>query len=976
MKSETRITILDEKFKKHLDKGYLSKNSIDDYNRYFSNYVSGAQTADNEDLDTQRIYTELINPSTRSEGKFSDSSFYSKENKPQNRRNFNISHAFAESDGISYDLSQQIQNKFEAPSFRKIPGQICVFKNSRLDAINAKKPLKHSISEKPEEFKGSSCKKNYLKNFNDSRDVKSTYRLSDLKGNTFGTTEEESEIDYGSIKKDLFQSKMSEEQSFFKDGVVRLDLSICERRSTILNFRNEIKKRNFDTVKREKQNNGEEMKDELMNAVNTDRMQQTKRKIFNELDTMKKDNSNSNSKSRLELVDPDSVLNVMRDKVTVIRNEHIVEESTEVFLENRSPKKNLFKENYDSLTSCNQTFTQNSDKKDQSEKLRSGSKNTAKKIKKPPFGANVSKDFLCPMNLPKSPNKLKRDVSKDERYLRRENFSLKKNRLADSVSRSKKSARSKKSHERGIGSKSRSPSLYNLDSVLPLKEPKFDSFETRNSALNTARLQNGAIYNKTESLLKAKKPCDSRPNLCYDDLDNDNTPPIAPMLLPEKSLNKSSSHSHTFKNGSFSPLKIFKTKNFLNKTFHYSGQKKQPSMKLLPNKEIRRNSSRGLKKKIFEENKENNQRLNKTQPLPAGISIVYQRKKEKPQKIKEEKIFSSNSIFKVSFYSLLKELSRSSDLRTKKKLKNISDNYTEKNEYKEKVIDFFNQSGLLNNNIEKKSERQERINIFQFFPECLEDEKNFGFFQKREKSKNSKKIREKNLSWKTKKMKNRCRTKFTVIDPRTRKVLLGVDSLPLNAKKVNPTIQKMEDIRSRLKQNELKEALRPCLFFLNGQGKHLHFFDLMRRKHANVHSPIMKTPGRTIDDYYIKGNSIFVKVAGNSLTFFKISEFSKMNSETFGGEILAVSSLGDEKVMVLTKNKDFIEFYDVKEKVKYKILVELGGEKSGSLKGIQVDGEVENVGFLKLMPDNRVFVLRNDFVIFEMNLRLEMIKMR
>ena len=55
--------ILDEKFKKDMRSGYISKNSISDYENYFSNYLS--KKADKNELmkqlnyDTARIRKEL-----------------------------------------------------------------------------------------------------------------------------------------------------------------------------------------------------------------------------------------------------------------------------------------------------------------------------------------------------------------------------------------------------------------------------------------------------------------------------------------------------------------------------------------------------------------------------------------------------------------------------------------------------------------------------------------------------------------------------------------------------------------------------------------------------------------------------------------------------------------------------------------------------------------------------------------------------
>lgn len=366
--------------------------------------------------------------------------------------------------------------------------------------------------------------------------------------------------------------------------------------------------------------------------------------------------------------------------------------------------------------------------------------------------------------------------------------------------------------------------------------------------------------------------------------------------------------------------------------------------------------------------KEDKEVFNKTQPLPSKISRCYNRIREPVEECREV-IFASNSIFKVSFYSLLKELGRTAEPKTKKKILQILRNYSEKAEYKEKVIDFFEENNLFNKDIYKKNSRSEneKLDISTYFQNSNPEE--FGIF----KQKNDQKLKL-NFAWKTKRLKNRCRTRFSIIESRSRKVLLGVDSLPMNAKKVKPTIQKLKDTRSRIQKNDSEEDLKPCLFFLNGQGKHLHYFDLVRRKHANVHSPILSAPGKTIDDYYIEAEHIFVKAGKRCLTFFKISEFSSVKTELFDEDILSVSSIGNEKVMVLTKNKDYVQFYDFKEKAKFKVVCNLDLEKNESENFLS--SVVENIGFVKLMPDNRVFIFRSDYVIFEMNLRLEMIKMR
>lgn len=256
----------------------------------------------------------------------------------------------------------------------------------------------------------------------------------------------------------------------------------------------------------------------------------------------------------------------------------IIDENTEYYLENHVLKNNLFKENYDSLISYseNTQAIKISDKKDinfTNFNEDSERKNTAKKSKNVAYIPSISGEFLTPLsalNCPNTPNKNTASKKQDDRWLIKENFSLKKSKTTErSISRSKRSARSRKSQERAHGSKSKSHSNYNLDSVIPLKEPKFDSFETRNSALNTSRLKNGTIYNKTESMLKQKDSTELRPNLYYDDHDNISNENFKP---PTPSNLNSTSSQHFIRN-SFSPLQIFKSRSFLNKTFKSSEKK-------------------------------------------------------------------------------------------------------------------------------------------------------------------------------------------------------------------------------------------------------------------------------------------------------------------------------------------------------------------------------------------------------------------
>lgn len=977
-----RLNILEEKFKKHIDKGYISKNSMEDYNRYFSNYVSNFQTTEiGGNLDTQRIYNELIQENQMNKS-ISEKSleFRSSASKLQEENrgvdeNFNISNAFGVSPDNSYEVSHQLKGRFEPPSFRKIPGQICVFQNQNnsskniLEEKKTRKILKHSISENPEEFKSSKKKKKFGEDEN-NRESKTVYRLSDLEGEIFKTTDDTSESEFLSLKKDLFQSKISQdedEESFSKSGggVVRLDLSICEKRQSSPQDKNPnfSKKKNFDTVKRDQKETiidcfAQVEKIEVMEEKKFNPNLATKRKNF----THTRGEKISNKK-----------LDIFEEKehVIIVKSEHLVEETS--LLEKKSPIKNLFKENYESLTSYtkeNKTPVSINIQKDvctedsnskflNKEKNQSniGMKNTEKKSKKA-YISSLTGDFLTPV----SPIVKKREAQTQKKKEKEINsggpLSLKKGKLTErSVSRSRLGSQERKI---GINSKSKSPSAYNLESIIPLKEPKFDSFEARDSSLSSSRLKNGLIYNKTESLLNQKKRDDFRPNLCYDDQEYlEQSPNIV------KTIESSKSQIYINNTSDMSPLKIFKNQSFINKTFKSSEKKvrSQTNLDDIVGDDF-----------TNENESETKVNFNKTQPVNMGISKVYHRKMTERKEIlkKNDVVFNSNSIFKVSFYSLLKELGRSADPKTFKFLKKLSDDYTEKLSYKEFVLKSFTDFGLFNKDMSKNIEKNEDFAVKNFFIK-KNREIEFGIFKQRNTSSNNRKIE---ISWKCQKLKTRCRSRFSIIQSKTRKVILRIESLPMNAKRIKGTIQKMKDLRSRISDKESSDELRPCLFFLNGQGKHLHFFDLVRRKHANVHSPVLRSRGSVIDDYFVEYEHIFVKSGENKLKFFKISEFSNVKSEEFGGDIISVSKIGDGKVMILTKNSEEIDFYDIREEVKYKVLCEIENRNVNSLKEIGDIGDIEIIGFVRLMPHNRLFIFRNDFFVFEMNLRLEMIKMR
>ena len=122
-----------------------------------------------------------------------------------------------------------------------------------------------------------------------------------------------------------------------------------------------------------------------------------------------------------------------------------------------------------------------------------------------------------------------------------------------------------------------------------------------------------------------------------------------------------------------------------------------------------------------------------------------------------------------------------------------------------------------------------------------------------------------------------------------------------------------EDVRLRIKDDESPLDARPCLFFLNKQERHVHYFDLVRRKHANVYSPFFQFESTKINCFEIKSTYSYVVTENRRLTVIDTRDFSTFDELNLGCDILQVFCLGMERVLVVPREHGFLLIYNIEK---------------------------------------------------------------
>lgn len=188
--------------------------------------------------------------------------------------------------------------------------------------------------------------------------------------------------------------------------------------------------------------------------------------------------------------------------------------------------------------------------------------------------------------------------------------------------------------------------------------------------------------------------------------------------------------------------------------------------------------------------------------------------------------FESNSGFRVSFYSFLKELRKIGDPFLNFELKIALDHYSDRDEYKQKLIDFFYRKNLVNASYHRnllpwrRCQNYWLVNYVSKSP--IQAISNFG----------SGKLKKSfQYSWMSTSDASRKRTKFCMLNNRQRKVLIQVKTLSQDTSNIHPEFIQSKHIH-QTREFKRQQTLRPCLFFFNPKFKAFNYFDLCLRKNV------------------------------------------------------------------------------------------------------------------------------------------------
>ena len=332
----------------------------------------------------------------------------------------------------------------------------------------------------------------------------------------------------------------------------------------------------------------------------------------------------------------------------------------------------------------------------------------------------------------------------------------------------------------------------------------------------------------------------------------------------------------------------------------------------------------------------------------------------------------SNSYFRVSFFSFIKEMIKCTTNHTKEIFEKLVKNYSEREEYKKNIMGILEHAGQTNSSLFKRKKRLYR-NFSEEEKFYEENRSVFGaeFMGKFEASgypttpiRRDKSKSRNQFIWMTRRDRTRtsCENTFRLINLRSKKSILSISGLPFNAKDIKGVFLRNEDVRTRLLRNEEPGHCRPCLFFLNGQAKHLHYFDLIRRIHGNVYSPQIG-PQESILKFEIFEKFCCIVPNPRKLSVVQITDFTVYDVVEFDMDIIGVFEVDTGLVLIVTKNSKFVYFYSMRKKKKYCVWFdrrEPAGEWSSCL---------------RVYPENRLFLVDENITVAEVNLRLEMLNL-
>lgn len=276
-----------------------------------------------------------------------------------------------------------------------------------------------------------------------------------------------------------------------------------------------------------------------------------------------------------------------------------------------------------------------------------------------------------------------------------------------------------------------------------------------------------------------------------------------------------------------------------------------------------------------------------------------------------------SSLYKISFLSFMKQLMRMNNIFLNFELEIAVQHYTENIDFKERLMKFFYSKEIMNSVVNKSSLDWRYCEEYWL--------KNFASNLKIDRLSNFKGSTERRLqvySWMTQIDQNKCKTQFTMLNNRTRKLIITTKNLPLNAKKINAFFINNKNIRATLRDNNNSESQRPCLFFLNGQSKHLHYYDVLKRKHANVFTPDFHSENNSrkslnnepinslIENYKIYKNHCIL-TSNKTFVLIKLTNFEEEIQFTSESKILTAFFVDEKRLMVIPEFGKKVEFYDI-----------------------------------------------------------------
>lgn len=390
----------------------------------------------------------------------------------------------------------------------------------------------------------------------------------------------------------------------------------------------------------------------------------------------------------------------------------------------------------------------------------------------------------------------------------------------------------------------------------------------------------------------------------------------------------------------------------------------------------------------------------------------------------------SQSSYKISFFSMLKDLRRYNSGAKRVYLSKAIDRYVDKKEYKIKILNQCSSKEMLNSCADhipvKQSFFSRRVSydlkkIWRFFtdssrhsmkfkkPHHLESQyqslhgavrfqtiSKFDFQSFNNKvlgigkfSNNSyNKVRRNylykkagNFSFGVRINSKKVRKELSILNNRSRKVILKVTKLPFQAKNIKATFMHNEDVRLRIRENELPLGARPCLFFLNKPERHIHYFDLIRRKHANVFNPILSCETSKINCFEMKSTYSYVVSENRRLSILDLRDFTTFDELFLGFDILSVYCLGLTKCLIVPREHGFLLFYDIQ--MGQMVRLELQNKDSqdlfstgGSSRSIKrYNGDMKmNLGCFVIGRMERLFLIDSKYKVLEVNLKLEEMK--